>query len=201
MEKVLSIKRHDLPGRWVEKKSIVKIDESVFFKICSDFNYEFIDREIVEKDSDYKQIIPYTIILTKDLKYIAVYKRRGSEKRLHDLWSIGIGGHINPIDADGNPDSIKKIILAGMQRELDEELKRSGALDKPFFQGVINEEETDVGSVHIGFIFMISANAKNDYIGGEELVDFQWHETEKVGMLNLELWSRLTLELMGIILK
>ena len=86
-----------------------------------------------------------------------------------------------------------------MQRELDEELKKMGAEDKPVFTGIINEEETDVGSVHIGAVFRILANNKDDYIGGSELVDFQWFETEKAFTLNLELWSRLTLELTEII--
>lgn len=195
MEKVLCIKRQDFPDKWVQKKSIVKIDESVFFKTCSDLNFYFKERELIEKNSDFKQIIPYIIILTKDLKNIAVYKRKGSEERLHDLWSIGIGGHINPVDAGKNPNSIEEIILAGMQRELDEELEQIGDKDKPVFTGIINEEETDVGSVHIGAVFRMLTNHKNDYIAGDELVDFHWFETKKISTLNLELWSRLALKL------
>ena len=198
MEKVLSVKRQDFPSKWVNKKSIVKIDESVFYNTCSNLNFDFKDRETIEKNPEYKQIIPYIIILTKNLEYIAVYKRKGSEERLHDLWSIGIGGHINPVDADKNSASLKDIISAGMQRELDEELERIPSGDKPFFTGVINEEETDVGSVHIGVVFTILTEYKNDYAGGDELVDFQWIETKKVSDLNLELWSKLTLELADI---
>jgi predicted NUDIX family phosphoesterase len=195
MEKVLCIKRQDFPNKWVQKESVVKIDESLFFKTCSDLNFYFKKREQIEKNSNFKQIIPYIIILTTDLKYIAVYKRKGSEERLHDLWSIGIGGHINPIDAFKNPNSIKEIIIAGMQRELDEELEQVGGNDEPVFTGIINEEETDVGSVHIGAVFKILTNHKKDYVSGEELVEFQWFETEKIGKLNLELWSRLALKL------
>lgn len=199
MEKVLCVKRSDLPEKWVKKKSILEIDESLFFKTCSKLNFEFKEREIVENNSDFKQIIPYIIIQTKDLKFIGAYKRKGSEERLHDLWSIGIGGHINPIDARKNPDVLKEIIIAGMQRELDEELIKMGAEDNPVFAGIINEEETDVGSVHIGAVFRILANNKNDYIGGDELVDFQWLEAEKAFTLNLELWSKLALELIELI--
>ncbi|MCP3955168.1 MAG: NUDIX domain-containing protein, partial [Desulfobacterales bacterium] len=195
MEKVLCIKRQDFPAKWVEKKSVIKIKEASFFKICSDLNFEFKGRKIVEKNPDFKQIIPYIIILTNDLKYIAAYKRKGSEERLHDLWSIGIGGHINPVDAKKNPTKIKEIILTGMQRELEEELNSIGPNDKPVFSGIINEEMTDVGSVHIGAVFTITTNHKEAYLGGDELVDFQWIETKQVSTLNLELWSKLTLEL------
>ncbi|MCD4741518.1 MAG: phosphoesterase [Desulfobacteraceae bacterium] len=199
MEKVLCVKRKILPREWVKKKSIIIIDESTFFKTCSTFDFEFKEREIIEKNQDFKQIIPYIMIQTKDLKYIAVYKRKGSEERLHDLWSIGIGGHINPIDANKNNHSLKQIIIAGMQRELGEELEKIGDMDQPVFSGIINEEETDVGSVHLGAVFRILTNNKNSYISGEELVDFQWIETEKAVTLNLELWSKLTLELIELI--
>lgn len=195
MEKVLCVKRKILPREWVKKKSIIIIDESTFFKTCSTFDFEFKERKIIEQNQDFKQIIPYIIIQTKDLKYIAVYKRKGSEERLHDLWSIGIGGHINPIDSNKNNHSLKQIIMAGMQRELGEELKKIGGMDQPLFSGIINEEETDVGSVHLGAVFRILTNNKNNYISGEELVDFQWIETEKAVTLNLELWSKLALEL------
>ena len=105
MEKVLCVKRKDLPENWIKQKSLIEIDESAFFEICSTLNFEFKSREAVEKNQDLKQIIPYVIIQTKDLKNIAVYKRKGSEERLHDLWSIGIGGHINPIDSNNNSNS------------------------------------------------------------------------------------------------
>ena len=84
-----------------------------------------------------------------------------------------------------------------MQRELDEELSEMCSEDKAIFAGIINEEETDVGSVHIGAVFRILTNNKNDYIKGDELVDFQWLEIEKVDNLNLELWSSLSLALIG----
>ncbi len=195
MEKVLCVRRTDFPKNWVGKKSIVKIDGLQFFRTCSKFDFNFKERQKIENDSTFKQIIPYIIIQTKDHKHIAVYKRKGSEKRLHDLWSIGIGGHINPIDKNKNNHSIKQIILSGMQRELDEELKRRDITEKPVFTGIINEEETDVGSVHIGAVFMILTNNMDAYSGGEELVDFKWLEIEKARKLNLELWSKLAFKL------
>jgi len=199
MEKVLCVKRKDLPETWVKPKSIVKLDELNFFKICSHLNFSFIERQLVEKDPDYKQIIPYIVIQTEDLQSMAVYKRKGSEKRLHDLWSIGIGGHINPVDSALNSDSLEKIICSGMERELQEELSKKPKEDKPVFLGVINEEETDVGSVHIGAVFRILTNKKMEYTNGDELVDFQWVETKNAVNLNLELWSRLALDLIKLI--
>jgi predicted NUDIX family phosphoesterase len=195
MEKVLCVKRNNLPKEWVKKRSVMKIKESDFYKTCSTLSFEFKSRKNIEQDLNFKQIIPYIIIQTKDLKYIAVYKRKGSEERLHDLWSIGIGGHINPVDSNGNENSLKKTIIAGMERELDEELLKMPKADKPIFTGIINEEETDVGSVHIGAVFKILTENKNSYTGGDELFDFQWKKTDDAKHLNLELWSKLAFEL------
>ncbi len=197
MERVLCVKRNDLPGKWVTKKSVVKIKEQTFFEKCSQLKFGFQERQIVEQDKNFKQLIPYVLIQTRDLKKIAVYKREGSEKRLHDLWSIGIGGHINPIDAIKNPSLLNEIIITGMKREIDEELKQINQNDEPIFKGIINEDETDVGSVHIGLVFTILTDNKDDYVGGEELVDFRWISTDRLNTMNLELWSKLALKLIS----
>ncbi len=99
-EKVLCIKRDRLPLEWVKEKSIVPLQFDQFISTCSNAEFNFIDRPMAENDPSFKQIIPYIIIQTADLKKTAIYNRQGSEKRLHDLWSLGIGGHINPIDQE-----------------------------------------------------------------------------------------------------
>jgi predicted NUDIX family phosphoesterase len=196
MEQVLCFKRANLPEEWIQKKTILNLEEDLFFKICSLLDFEFKQRDSVENNTDYKQLIPYIILQTKDFKSIGIYKRKGSEQRLHDLWSIGIGGHINPIDLN-KKNSIKEIIIAGMNRELNEELSKMHKNDKPEFIGIINEEETNVGSVHIGAVFRILTDNKNDYLSGDELVDFQWIKTKNLANMNLELWSRLAFELIA----
>ena len=47
-----------------------------------------------ESDSNYKQVIPYVLFTYK--KSIFSYRRgkHGGEKRLHEKYSIGVGGHI-----------------------------------------------------------------------------------------------------------
>jgi len=65
----------------------------------------------------------------------------------------------------------------------------------PVFQGVINEEETEVGTVHLGLVHVLTIQEVHSLQPGDELVDFQWVERKRAGELNLELWSRLALEL------
>ncbi|PIZ35880.1 MAG: hypothetical protein COY38_01505, partial [Candidatus Aenigmarchaeota archaeon CG_4_10_14_0_8_um_filter_37_24] len=53
-----------------------------------------------EQDESMKQIIPYIAFKHND-KYF-VYKRlpQSEEERLREKYSLGIGGHINPIDVN-----------------------------------------------------------------------------------------------------
>ena len=73
--------------------------------------------------------------------------RGGADARLHDLWSIGVGGHLNPGD-DG--------VLGGLRREWHEEVE--AAFDpQPRFVGLLNDDTTPVGRVHLGLVFEIEA--------------------------------------------
>ncbi|MED5329994.1 MAG: hypothetical protein VX916_01750 [Planctomycetota bacterium] len=106
----------------------------------------FVERRWAEQDSSLKQIIPYNLIVHGDEIYLLKRLDSGGESRLHGKLSIGVGGHINPVDeAEGD------LLDIGCRRELDEELN----LETPFTlkpAGVINDESNDVGSVHIGLV-------------------------------------------------
>lgn len=194
-EKILCIKKNLLPEKWIGKKSIVKLKESIFFNICSKAGFQWIERSTAETDPCFKQIIPYTILQTENGAKTAIYRRHGTEKRLHDLWSCGIGGHINHGDGLEEPISFRKILFAGMRRELDEELIQRPRGQVPFFAGIINEDMTEVGSVHMGVVFRLITETPAQFVPGEELKDFQWHSTNSLGSLNMELWSNIALDL------
>lgn len=169
----------------------------LFIEKCSGAEFEFIHRPDAEKDPSYKQIIPYILLQTQDLEKTAIYNRKGSEQRLHDLWSVGIGGHINPIDMKIQNDSFEQILFAGMERELTEELDQRPE-DAPLrFVGIINEEITDVGKVHLGAVFRILTSHPEKFSPGSELFKFTWEKTKNLEQLNLELWSTLALELIS----
>ena len=196
-ETVLCIKKNRLPGTWVRQKSIVPMTMDQFTQQCTNAGFGFIRRADAENDFSYKQIIPYIVLQTKDLKMTAVYHRRGSEARLHDLWSVGIGGHINPVDMDATDTEFEKVLMAGMERELSEELERMPPHDQPLFQGIISEEITEVGKVHLGAVFRILTQNAADYLPGDELFGFGWKKTADLNQLTLELWSDMALELIS----
>ncbi|MCK4768642.1 MAG: phosphoesterase [Desulfobacula sp.] len=196
-ETVLCIKRNRLPESWVQQKSIVPLELDLFIENCSAVGFEFMNRSDAEKNPSYKQIIPYIILQTSDFEKTAIYNRKGTEQRLHDLWSIGIGGHINPIDMKTQNESFLQILIAGMERELNEELDQRSEDDLPQFVGVISEDVTDVGKVHLGAVFRILTTAPEKFSPGSELFKFAWEKTKNLEQLNLELWSKLALELIS----
>lgn len=116
---------------------------------------EYRARDEMEKDPSFKQLIPYCIFRHLDesgTTRIFRYTRRGGggEVRLNAKMSIGVGGHISSIDsATGG----RSVYQQGLQRELDEEVR----IESPFFQrcvGLINDDETEVGQVHLGIVHL-----------------------------------------------
>ncbi|MBD3259510.1 hypothetical protein GF371_02655 [Candidatus Woesearchaeota archaeon] len=140
----------------------------------------FAVRDIVEKDPNKKQIIPYCVFTYSHFGQPHIYVMRrlqgATEERLHDLYSIGIGGHINPEDdrdeetrklleanahfwrlprdAGITPEQFASPLWSGMKREFDEEVSYpSNRL--PRIIGYINDDSNSVGKVHFGVVFLI----------------------------------------------
>lgn len=101
----------------------------------------FADRARVEEDPSLKQIIPYAVV-TRGAEVFRFRRHGGGEKRLVGKSSIGVGGHVNPEDA-GN------VIHDALRRELNEELFFPADYSTELL-GLINDDSTHVGSVHLG---------------------------------------------------
>ena len=110
----------------------------------------------MEEDPSYKQLIPYVVFRhTDESGRVRVFSyTRGSgqgEKRLHAKRSVGIGGHICIDDAEADGDLHP--YHEGMQRELDEEV----VIETKYREqcvGLINDDETEVGKVHLGVVHL-----------------------------------------------
>ncbi|RMH16249.1 MAG: hypothetical protein D6698_10000 [Gammaproteobacteria bacterium] len=122
-------------------------------------NYTVLERNRAETDENYRQIIPYVVFYDNRPtrgSYL-VYRRSGSESRLHQHWSMGFGGHVDvkpPIQ-----DPWKETYIAAL-REVDEELCCGGfgvrstirhAFDNPAEKIIpIILHDTPVDRVHVG---------------------------------------------------
>jgi predicted NUDIX family phosphoesterase len=112
---------------------------------------EFRPRAEVEEDPGYKQIIPYVIF--RHAQTVFCYTRGASqgETRLHRLRSLGVGGHVDEADADGR--TTTDAYEMALRRELDEEVEIGGP-GSIREVGLINDDSTPVGQVHLGIVHL-----------------------------------------------
>ena len=125
--------------------------------ILNSENTFFMDRALAEEDPSYKQLIPYCIFRVKSSngdKFLHYTRgKSGGESRLHAQISLGVGGHINPIDK--RDDHLgKETYMAGVNREIDEELNISGSYTNQII-GILNDDSNTVGKVHLGVVHLI----------------------------------------------
>ena len=195
VEKVMCIRREDLPAAWLSEMVAIKMPGEAFFDVMGETPFNFVARSEAEKDTARKQVIPYVLFQTADGFYTACYCRNGTEKRLHQLCSVGVGGHINPEDRVKPDSPLAAVVTNGMRREMSEEFRLLPEDSKPVFHGIINEEKTAVGRVHLGLVYRVQVWDRQGIRPGRELSDFGWVETGRVFQRPLELWSKLALNL------
>jgi predicted NUDIX family phosphoesterase len=108
---------------------------------------EFRPRPEMEVDPAHKQVIPYLVLRDGPAWFLMQRSRAGADQRLHDRFSIGVGGHLNPGDRG---------MRGGLGREWREELQAD--FEPEFrFVGVLNDDDTEVGSVHLGAVYVADA--------------------------------------------
>lgn len=118
---------------------------------------KFVDRDEAEADESLKQIIPYILVHHKNT-YLVLQRITTSEKRLHNAYTFGVGGHINPIDSGGADE--KDIIERGMFREMYEEIDIKN-LKSIKLVGFIYDNSQDVSRHHLGFVYDAEIGDKN----------------------------------------
>jgi len=115
----------------------------------------FMPRPQAEKDPSFKQLIPY-VIMACNGKYLSYVRgKRAGETRLVAKRSIGIGGHINPIDADNSSlfAYLFENYLTAVQREVAEEVSvETNHSDK--IVALLNDDSNEVGQVHLGIVHL-----------------------------------------------
>lgn len=110
--------------------------------------WRYVPRAQAEQDPTYKQIIPYVIVPKSDdcRDVLLTYERgkAGAESRLHGKTAIGLGGHIEAGES----------VTEAASREIGEEVKGMGAYSLTFV-GLVNEDESEVGKVHLGAVYRV----------------------------------------------
>jgi predicted NUDIX family phosphoesterase len=143
---------------------------------------EYRPRGEAEKDPSWKQIIPYLLMRDGDRLFLMQRTRAGGDARLHELWTLGIGGHLNPEDGG---------VLGGLRREFHEEMVADWD-PEPLFIGLLNDDDVLVGQVHVGVIFEADAAGRPLAIRETDKLSGGFVESETALQVyeDMETWSQ-----------
>ncbi len=165
-------------------------------ELLSPENTRYLPRGKAEDDPCYKQLIPYVVLqhTAADGRRMVFQYTRGKgqgEGRLHSKSSIGIGGHISETDVT---DEAIHPYHDGMQRELQEEVDiRSTYRD--LCVGLINDDDTDVGRVHLGVVHLFELDRPDVQPREADLLDAGFRPVEELQAeaSRFESWSQICL--------
>ncbi|MCX6879656.1 MAG: hypothetical protein NTW21_38505 [Verrucomicrobia bacterium] len=151
----------------------------------------FMDRARAEADPCHKQLIPYCIFRCGERLLHYTRGQAGGESRLHAKISIGVGGHINPIDT-GNGRTGPAAYHAAVAREIAEELEIRCASTQRIM-ALLNDESNAVGQVHLGIVHLIelesaAVTSREDALA--ELAFTPLAEIQDTLFERLETWSQ-----------
>jgi predicted NUDIX family phosphoesterase len=145
VEDVMVLPRAALPMLG-DAPELIRDDAAAILGLIAE-KHLFLPRPRAEISPEFKQIIPYVVIRSGGDYFLLRRLPKQGEARLHDKLSLGIGGHINP----GHD------LLAGLRKELEEEVE----VDDPYdlaFVGILNDDSTEVGRVHLGAVYLLETS-------------------------------------------
>lgn len=138
----------------------------------------------VEEDPSYKQLISYVVVKNNKGETL-LYTRLsgGGESRLHGKSSVGVGGHMNPVDGLSG----YQLLLENTKRELIEEIGVEPV--EIGLYGLVNDDSNDVGQVHVGLVYIANIGDQDVTVTETDTLSVKWVPDTK--FYELETWSQL----------
>lgn len=166
------------------------------------------EREHLETDENYRQVIPYVMLAVQDgveAKFIPFARTEVSgEEKLRGNVSIGFGGHVDLADVIHHESvlDMMQTVGAAVTRELQEEVNFSHGtgehVDMPMFDnGILIDNANSVGRVHLGVVLTCMLPEGTVVTANEDALEVLPPMTAKQLLdsgLPLENWSRIILE-------
>ena len=180
-EQVMVVERAAI-AQWMPEYGMTREHGDELLETVSGQHF-FIDRPTAERSPEYKQIIPYVLIRHGDSWFLLQRTQKQTEERLHHKLSLGIGGHINPDTPD---------LLDGLQKELEEEVNVEGDYELTF-AGILNDDTTEVGQVHLGAVFVLETAEPRVTVRETDKMSGRWVRREELAAHRdlMETWSQI----------
>ena len=173
--------------------------------------YALLPRHIADNKSDssvalgklFPQILGY-VQLVNEQGEILSYARKGKEKGLHGLRSIGVGGHVSheelvtAIYRSDDPTQLPKLtelIQLGLRRELLEEVGIDIGTYMEANQLLVSDSNT-TSQVHVGLPMQLNVVESDITLEESEFLDARWISVEelKATVDIYEPWSQLIIQ-------
>ena len=186
-ELVLGLRREDVPGG-VAWRGVVERPIAPYLDALRTHG-TYRPRAEAESDPTWKQVIPYVVVFDGPLMFLMRRTRAGVDGRLHDRYSIGVGGHVNPRDGG---------LEGGLAREWTEEIEADFTPDfEPI--GLLNDDDNPVGAVHLGLVFAAQADGRPVAIRERDKLEGRFATWSEVGDVadRLETWSALLFDFLA----
>lgn len=153
----------------------------------------FAERWKVEYNPPTRQPIPYILIQSGELFFATRRKNASGEARLHGQVSLGVGGHINPVDDDSG-DMFENAML----RELHEELiLKEDEIESSKFIGVINDNSSEVSQDHIALVYLVKVKTSDVKVKEVDKLVGKFYTINELldNKDKLESWSQIVLDM------
>lgn len=152
---------------------------------------KYLPRDEVEQDPSYKQLIPYCIFRYDGTVFHYKRGKLQGEGRLHSKRSIGIGGHISLDDHTDEGSTYRE----AMQREIAEEVYLDSAYTERCI-GLINDDATEVGRVHLGIVHLFDLKAPKVRPREESIIETGFSSPAELAQDRdrFETWSQICLD-------
>jgi predicted NUDIX family phosphoesterase len=193
-ERVLVLPRADVPGG-CDFHGIRKADAAALgtLRAAVATHGRYLDRPTAEEDPSHKQLIPYVVVRDGDRVFLMHRTDAGGDARLHGKASIGVGGHLNPVDHG------EDALMAGLRREWAEELEADWEPDFRLI-GLLNDDSNPVGAVHLGVVFVVDTPGRRVDVREHDKLSGAFATADEVAAAwdRLETWSQLVADALGL---
>ena len=155
-ELILAVRAAGLPPS-INTTGFHQMSLPVITRILDDAGLFIGPRYLLEEMPEFKQIIPYNVLLYKGKVVRYTRTSNSGEGKLHGRVSIGVGGHIDLEDVIQDPTAVSHVrigstLMESARREIQEEIAGLTKFYLHSWAGIVVNNEDAVGKVHIGVV-------------------------------------------------